>query len=75
MPIPVARRAPRAGQRPRPRPGEGRPRGGEKEAATLRLKSPVLPHRDRTLTLDQNLSGALHDVGSLLGEAVLLDPP
>lgn len=51
MPCPLARRVPRAGQRPRPRPGEGRPGGGGEEAPTLLLRPPdPLPgDRDRHL--------------------------
>ena len=44
VPCPVARRAPRAGQRPRPRPGEGRPGGAERRLRpSLRGPQPSPP--------------------------------
>lgn len=41
VPCPVAGRAPRAGQRPRPRPGEGRPGGGAERRLRPSLGGPL----------------------------------
>ena len=41
VPCPLARRVPRAGQRPRPRPGEGRPGGGAERRHGPSLRGPL----------------------------------
>lgn len=75
MPCPVARRAPRAGQRPRPRPEEGRPGGGRRGSSDPPLEAPCSLPRDRDVTLGLGLLRSLREVKSLSGGAVYLDPP
>lgn len=75
VPCPLARRVPRAGQRPRPRPGEGRPGGGAERRLGPSLRGP-LPSSPGivTSTSGWNLRGDLRAVMRLLGGTVCLDP-
>lgn len=70
VPCPVARRAPRVGQRPRPRPGEGRPGGAGRRLRPFPGRpQPASP----AIVIDASgwdLLGALCEVKSLLGGAV-----
>lgn len=65
VPCPVARRAPRAGQRPRPRPGEGRPGGGRRGGSDPPSEAPCPFPRDRDVPLGVGSLRSLREVESL----------